>query len=140
MPTYEKRDTGVVWTLYQYVSPMGRKSIEDWRDGLSARRRTDLDVFLRQMIKRRKWERPDIGAFVGKNLKSFRELRWRSENVPHRIGGYFSADDEFVMLLGFTHNARKHDPTEALDLLPRRKRRIQSGEATICEFTVVNSA
>jgi len=136
MGIYEKNDTVVVWSLFQYVSPTGRKTIEDWRSSLSAIRRADFDVFLRNMVKRSKWEYPEIGGLSGKHLKGFLELRWRSENVPHRVGGYFSGGDEFVMLIGWTHNKKKYDPSSALDTLPIRKKKVSSGEASICEYEI----
>lgn len=67
------------------------------------------------------------------------ELRWKSDNVPHRIGGYFSADDEFVMLIGWTHNAKKHDPPSALELLIKRHNQVRNKEASLCEYEVFSS-
>lgn len=136
MGVYEKADVGVVWSLFQYVSPMRRRAIDDWRSGLSVTRRAEFDVFFRNLVKLPQWKHPDIGSLKGKQLSGFRELRWRSQNVPHRVGGYFSAPDEFVMLIGWTHNARKYDPPTALEMLPKRKRQLQTGEATLNEFTV----
>lgn len=139
MGIYEKSDIVVVWCLFQYVSSSGRKAIEDWRNSLTAPRMADFDVFIRNMAKKSKWEYPEIGGFSGRHLKGFREFRWKSENVPHRIGGYFSADDEFVMLIGCTHNAKKYDPPAALDTLQIRRRKLITGEATICEYSVFTS-
>jgi len=140
MGIYEKSDTGVVFRLVQYVSPSGRKVISDWREGLATvGRRADMDVFLRNMVKKSVWAYPEIGGFSGKHLKGFRELRWRSDNVPHRIGGYFAADNEFVMLIGFTHNKKKYDPPMALDMLDSRKKKLRSGEATRCEYAITTS-
>lgn len=139
MGIYEKSDTVVVWNLFQYVSPVGRKAIEDWRNSLTVSRRADFDVFLRNLIKRSKWEYPDIDSLSGKHLKGFLELRWRSEKVPHRVGGYFSSDDEFVMLIGWTHNAKKYDPSSALDTLRLRKTKLSSGEASVCEYKIITS-
>jgi hypothetical protein len=136
---YEKRDIDVKWRLLQYVSPTAeRRAIDDWRNSLTVVRRADLDVFLRNMVKKSSWAYPEIGGLSGKHFKGFRELRWRSENgVPHRIGGYFAADNEFVMLIGWTHNKRKYDPPSALESLVKRKKRINTKEATLCEFTVL---
>lgn len=137
MGLYEKSDGDVLWKMFQYVSPMGRAAISDWRGSLAFARQADLDVFLRNLAKQRKWSYPDIRAFAGKDLQGFRELRWRSQGVPHRIGGWFSADDEFVMLLGFTHNAKKCDPPDALNSLIRRRKQLQTGEASISEYRVL---
>lgn len=137
MGIYGKSDTVVVWSLFQYVSSSGRKAIEDWRNSLTISRMADFDIFIRNMMKKPKWEYPDIGGLSGKHLKGFRELRWRSDNIPHRIGGYFSADDEFVMLIGWTHNAKKYDPPSALDTLQLRKKKLTTGEARFCEYSIL---
>ncbi|MFZ0663428.1 MAG: hypothetical protein WAM66_12100 [Acidobacteriaceae bacterium] len=126
----------ILWRLFQYVSPMKRRAIGDWRTSLSIRRRADMDVFIRNMAKKKSWVYPDIRFLSGRHLKGFLELRWRSENVPHRIGGYFAADDEFVMLLGWTHNANKYDPPTALELLLKRKNYLLTGEASLDGYSI----
>lgn len=133
---YEKNDNSVVWKLLQYVSPSGRRTIDDWRASLSIPRQADCDVFLRNLVKMARWQRPDISGLSGKHLAGFYELRWRSQNVPHRIGGYFSVNGVFVMLIGWTHNAKKYDPPTALELLISREKQLRREEATIDEFTV----
>jgi hypothetical protein len=135
---YEKSDDRVKWKLLEYVSPSGRPAIENWRDDfVTATRKADLDVFLRNMVKKSDWVPPDITSLKGKHLKGFRELRWRSDDgVPYRIGGYFSADDEFVMLIGWTHNKKKYDPPAALDTLITRRRNLANKEATLREYKV----
>ena len=136
MEIYEKYDVGVLWRLFQYVSPTGRRTIDDWRAALTVAGRADFDVFLRNMAKKSKWQYPDIGGLSDKHLKGFRELRWKSSNVPHRVGGYFSSDAEFVMLIGWTHNAKKYTPPTALDLLVKRSNHLSTGEASICEYSI----
>jgi hypothetical protein len=100
-----------------------------------------MDVFLRNLVKKSKWTSPDIGGLSGKHLKGLSELRWKGgDGVPHRIGRYFSADDEFIMLVGFTHNKKKYDPPSTLDsggVLLTRKRNLQTGEATLCEYSIL---
>jgi len=45
------------WRLYQYVSPAGRRAIDDWRKSLPiGPPRADMDTFLRDMVKRDLWE------------------------------------------------------------------------------------
>jgi hypothetical protein len=100
-------------------------------------RRADFDVFLRNLVRQSKWEYPDIKALSGKSLKGLRELRWKSENVPHRIGGYSPAGNEFVMLIGWTHNAKKYDPPSALEELPKRMKRVTNGEASTCVYEII---
>jgi hypothetical protein len=137
---YEKYDDRVKWTLLEYVSPAGRGTITDWRDGLvSASRKADLDSFLRNMVKKSNWCSPDITGLHGKHLKSLWELRWRSDNgVPHRIGGYFP--DEigiFVMLIGWTHNKKKYDPPSAMETILNRKNFVKTGAATLREYQIL---
>ena len=138
MGIYEKSYNPVKWTLLEYVSPLGRGAIVDWRGDLkTAQRKADFDVFLRGMVKKSSWAYPEIGGLSGKHLKSFKELRWKSDGVPHRIGGYFSADNEFVMLIGWTHNAKKYDPSNAFETLQKRKKALQGREATLREYKIV---
>jgi hypothetical protein len=135
---YEKNDIRVKWTLFQYVSPLGRPAIDDWREGLTVPRRTDFDVFLRGIVKKSRWVHPDLVSLSGRHLKGFQELRWKGVGgVPHRVGGYFSADDEFVMLIGWTHNQKKYDPPSALESLIKRKKRLTTGEATLREYQIL---
>ena len=135
---YEKRDTVIKWVLLQYVSPMGRPAITDWRSSLTISCMTDLDNFLRNMTRKSKWTYPDIGGLSGKHFKNLYELRWRSvDRVPYRIGGYFASSTEFVMLIGWTHNKKKYDPSSALESLQKRKKRLNTGEATLCEYTIL---
>lgn len=136
MGIYEKSDIGVVWKLLQYVSPMGRRAIDDWRADQTDAGKADLDVFLRNITKKSQWAYPDMSSLSGKHLKDFRELRWRSGGVPHRIGGYFAAPDEFVMLIGWTHNAKKYTPPDALESLVKRRNRLIKGEASLCEYGI----
>lgn len=128
----------ICWVLAQYQSPAGRRVIDDWRSSLSPVRRADFDVFLRNLVRQSKWEYPDIQALSGKSLKGLRELRWKSENVPHRVGGYFPTDDKFTMLIGWTHNAKKYDPSSALVELPKRMKKVKSGEASTCEYQIIS--
>jgi hypothetical protein len=82
------------------------------------------------------WKNPDLGSLKGRHLKGLYELRWRSDGVPHRIGGYFSADTEFVMLIGWTHNAKKYDPSSALDTIIDRRNKVKLGEATLHDYKI----
>ena len=54
MGIYEKSDDVVGWKLLQYVSPMGRRAIDDWRGSLTITRMADFDNFLRNMVKKSK--------------------------------------------------------------------------------------
>lgn len=137
MEIYEKRDIDIVWRLWQYRSPMGNEAITDWRKGLTISNMADLDTFLRNMVRKTKWAYPDVRGLSGKHLKNLHELRWRgADNVPHRIGGYFSSDNEFVMLIGWTHDKKKYDPPSALESLQKRKKRVNAGEASLIEYPI----
>jgi hypothetical protein len=121
----------------EYVSPLENPAITDWRNGLpTATRKADLDAFLKLQVTAKEWVYPQFRSLSGKHLKGLYELRWRSEGVPHRIGGYLAAPDEFVMLIGFTHNAKKYDPPTALEIILKRKKQILNREASLNEFKV----
>jgi hypothetical protein len=135
---YEISDIVILWRLVEYVSPAGRGAITDWRDDLSIVRKADFDLFLKLKVTEKTWGYPDYRALTGKPLKELYELRWKSEGVPHRIGGYIiESENTFVMLIGFTHNAKKYDPSSALDTIVKRRKQILNGEATLNEFKVL---
>lgn len=121
----------------EYVSPLERPAITDWRNGLqTAVRKADFDMFLKLLVTKRDWASPDIRPLNGKPWKGLSELRWRSDGIPHRIGGYIGPANVFVMLIGFTHNAKKYDPPGALETILKRRKQLQNGEATLNEFKV----
>lgn len=126
-----------VWKLYQYQSASERKAIVDFRKDLTVGPRADLDSFLNTIVKKKEWDYPDIGPLRGKKYSGLTELRWSSGNVPHRIFGYKKADHEYVMLIGCTHNKRKYRPPDAMDTAVERAKKILSGEAKICEYTLI---
>jgi hypothetical protein len=136
MAIYEISDIRVKWILREFVSPMGRAAVTRWREDLSVRRRVDLDTFLRNMIRSSRWEMPDFKSLSGQQA-GFHELRWRAQGVPHRIGGYLETENEFVMLIGWTHDAKKYDPPSALDTLLDRAKKLKRGEGSLHEFNVV---
>jgi hypothetical protein len=121
----------------EYVSPLGNPAITDWRTGLpTAIRKADLDTFLKLQLTKVNWTFPEIRALSGKPWKDLYELRWRSDGVPHRIGGYFAEPRVFVMLIGFTHDARKYDPSETLTTSLKRRKQLQNGEASLNEYKI----
>ena len=126
------------WKLFQYQSGSGRKAIDDWRKDIPVGLpRADLDNFLKIVAKKDKWEYPDLDSLQSKKYQGLSELRWRSGNVPYRIIGYSQADHEYVMLIGCTHNNKKYTPPDALGTAVKRRDKINSGEATICEYTLL---
>ena len=128
----------IKWRLFQYVSPNGRRAIEDWRKQLPVGSpRADLDTFLKVMVNSAKWEPPDIAFLKGDRYKGITELRWKSGRVPHRILGYQTGDHEYLMLIGCTHNARKYDPPDAMETARRRREEIQKGAASSNEYTLL---
>jgi hypothetical protein len=81
----------IKWRLLQYVSPMGRAALEDWRKSLPiGAPRADLDHFLKLMAKSAVWEYPDIDTLKSERYAGLTELRWKSGRKPHRIFGYES--------------------------------------------------
>lgn len=136
MQQYEKSDTLIKWKLYQYVSPAGRKAIDDWRKDLPVGApRADMDTFLRDMVKRDKWEPPDLEPLHGR-LAGLTELRWKSGRLPHRIFGYRIADHEYVMLIGCTHKG-SYDPPSAEETVLDRRDKIRNHEAGFDEYRLI---
>jgi len=128
----------VKWKLLQYVSPMGRAAIADWRKRLPVGApKADLDQFLKLMVKLGVWEYPDIDTLKGERYAGLTELRWKSDRKPHRIFGYKSNDYEYTMLIGCTHDKKKYDPPDAMETAWRRKREIESGEASTREYQLL---
>ena len=142
LTVYEKKYIMILWLLYQYVSPMGRKAIDDWRkrDLAIGGPRVDLDVFLKNLVKQREWEYPDRGYLKGDRYRGLTELRWKSGGKPHRIFGYELREFEYLMLVGCTHNKRKYDPPDAMETARRRRREIEEGRATYREYQLITDA
>ena len=129
----------MAWRLLQYVSSSGRRAIEDWRKQLPVGApQAYLDTFLKLMVKRNKWEPPDIKPLKGRGV-GLTELRWQSGRVPHRIIGYQTGEHEYLMLIGCTHNAKKYNPPDAIDTARRRREAIQKGDASSVEYKLLSS-
>jgi hypothetical protein len=129
------------WKLLQYVSPNGRRVIEDWRKKKLpvGAAQADLDTFLKNLAKLEKWEPPFIEALQGARYKGLSELRWKSGRVPYRILGYQTGPKEYLMLIGCTHNQKKYDPADALETARRRRDQINKKEGSTCEFKLTTS-
>ena len=137
LTVYEQTYIMVSWQLRQYVSPMGRKAVDDWRKGLPAGvPRADLDAFLKNIVKERSWEYPVIGGLSGRH-SCLTELRWRSKGKPHRILGYQLQEFEYLMLIGCTHDKKKYKPSDALETALRRRKDVEEGRASYCEYQLV---
>lgn len=137
MNRYENSDIIPKWRLYQYVSPVGRLAIVDWRKSLPiGQPRADLDTFLRDMAKKAIWEPPDIEPLHGAPYQGLSELRWKSGRLPHRIFGYQPAPNEYVMLIGCTHRGT-YDPPNVFDTVIVRRRQIQNREASIAKYELI---
>jgi hypothetical protein len=91
-----------------------------------------MDLFLKILAKKERWEPPDIKGLVG--FPGLKELRWRSGNVQHRLIGHYHGTQTFLLLLGCTHKQRRYDPAAALDTAKRRQRAVENGEARTCEY------
>ena len=76
---------------------MGRRALDDWRKrGLAVGRpRADMDTFLKNLVKLRKWEYPVIDSLKGERFRGLSELRWKSGRTPHRILGYQLGEFEY---------------------------------------------
>ena len=141
MSLYEKYDSLIQWTFFQYVSPNGRKAINDWRKSMpQGEFRADLDYFLRQLAKKTKWEYPDIDTLKGEYLKGLTELRWKSGGIPHRLFGYQLGEFEYLLLIGCTHGDKnKYDPVDARETAARRRDAIQRNEASYDQYPLISS-
>jgi hypothetical protein len=61
------------------------------------------------------------------------ELRWTSEDVQHRILGFYG-DGVWYALVGCTHKQGVYSPADALETAVKRKHQIQNGEVTTVEY------
>lgn len=139
MPIYEKSDI-YKWRFSQYVSPLHRAAITDWRKAMpQGARRADMDTFLRNLAKKDEWEYPDIDSLKGKNCQGLTEIRWKSEGVPHRLFGYSIGDHHYLFLIGCTHNAKKYNPPDAMETAHKRRVQIINELATYIEYRLLTS-
>ena len=123
------------WRLEQYQG--SRNAIEDWRKGLDPQARSDADTFLKNMAKSTEWSYPDIQGLRGKKYRGLTELRWVAGNVQHRIIGYQIDDHRYLMLIGCTHKQQRYKPTECLDTAVDRRKNIERGDASYCEYPLL---
>ncbi|MGH9345481.1 MAG: hypothetical protein ACRD19_17175 [Terriglobia bacterium] len=134
---YEKSDTMERWKLREYVSSSGRKTITGWRAKFPAGQpRPFMDRFLTDLVKKDKWQSPDVDGLAGSKYRGLSELRWTC-GKPYRILGYTISDHVFLMLIGCTHNAKKYDPSDCLNTAVKRKNDIENGAATSDEYQLV---
>ena len=96
-----------------------------------------MDTFLKNLVKLRTWEYPVIDSLKGERFRGLSELRWKSGRTPHRILGYEFGEFEYLMLVGCTHNERKYNPPDALETALRRRKEIEQGRATFCEYRLI---
>ena len=129
----------VLWTLSEYVSPMGRRAITDWRrkDVSVGAPRAALDTFLKKIVKTRSWKYPDIDFLKGNRYLGLTELRWKWDGKPYRIFGYQLAEFEYLMLVGCTHDQKKYNPPDALETARRRRKEVEKGKASYCEYPLI---
>src|SRR5947208_2382397 len=92
-----------------YVSPAQNNKISEWYTRLSKQGKSDADTFLRMMRLISDWQmpfyRPQLKAVKGaksRDLKGIGELRWTSQDVEHRLLGFF-ADGVWNAVIGCTH-------------------------------------
>jgi hypothetical protein len=138
---YEKSDSLFNWSFFQYVSPTGRKAIDDWRKSLPVGQfRADMDYFLKQLAKKTRWEYPDIDTLKGNHLKGLTELRWKSGGIPHRLFGFEIGEFQYLLLIGCTHGDKnKYDPPDARNTAATRRDNIRRGEATYAQYPLISS-
>ena len=92
---------------------------------------------LQLLVKMSIWNHPDLKALSGHHLKGLYELRWKGVGgVPHRVGGYFSAPNEFVMLIGWTHKGNIYDPPSVFDSITNRRKKLSTGVARTREYNI----
>src|SRR6202521_2512785 len=92
-----------------YVSLAGNNKIADWYAGLSVQGKSDADEFLKNMRRTSDWQMPSYRAKMrgikgvkDRDTKGLGELRWSSENVEHRLLGFFRGGG-WCALMGCTH-------------------------------------
>lgn len=119
-----------------YVSPAGNDKIADWYADLSVQRKADADEFLKNMRKTKsdEWQMPNyrrkmrpIKGVKDRDVKGLGELRWTSENVEHRLLGFFHGGSWYA-LIGCTHKGNVYDPANALVTAVKRKKEVENGE------------
>jgi hypothetical protein len=133
---YENSDT-VVWTVLEYISPMERRALADFRKSMFKPQQADMDVFLSALAKKTDWEFPDIDTLKGERYRGMSELRWRSGGVQHRLLGYSPKIFEYLVLIGCTHKGPRYDPKDAMETARKRKKQIETKEATYAKYKLV---
>ncbi len=106
----------------------------DWYNELPERTRVKFDrrlVYLRQIAL---WQMPHYKLLSGKPLKGLGEIRWKSDNLQHRVVGFQRENREFVMLIGCTHRQNVYDPPSALKTAAARMKDVKNGEVEVRDY------
>jgi len=119
-----------------FMPNQNRNAIKDWYDGLSKPAQADFLTLVSQLEVLKNWTMPEFRPLRGKNFKGLGELRFRIEKKHHRVIGFASKQDEYVLLIGCFHKGDVYNPRDALETAIKRKKLVESGEGRICEHKV----
>ena len=121
-----------LWSFQQFQSASGREAISDWRKDLSPRRQAAFDIFLDRLSKMRSWPLDFCAPLQG--YRGRWELRWKVENVQHRVFGYYGGPAIFVMLVACTHKGKVYDPPGAFRTMVDRSGKLDKREGTLSTY------
>ena len=113
-----------------------RNAIKNWFDDISVQAQADFVTLISQLEVLKDWAMPEFRLLRGKNFKDLGELRFKTEKKQHRIIGFASKEDEYILLIGCFHKDNVYNPRDALETAIKRKRLVKSGEGRICEHKV----
>lgn len=119
-----------MWVFRCYISASGRNQIDRWYQRITPVAQSELDTVLTylQQRQRSEWIRPQFAPLRGK-YRELCELRFKANNLQHRVFGFFGpSQQEFTMLIGTTKKGRKYTPRNALDTALNRMNEVKNDE------------
>ena len=125
----------VCWVFYGYVTPAGRREVQDWFNALTDPEKDEIRDVLAylQPLPLRLWEKPEY-EMLGDGLSEIR-IKVSALNKTIRIYGCFWPEGDrysYTFLLGKEKKVKNDEDGKKESR--RRKGRLDRGEATVYEF------
>ena len=121
------------WRFLSYAVG-GKCSITAWLSDLSSRVDAAFQVRLDLLKVTLLWNRKHCVPLKGRKLEGLWEIRFKADDVQHRVIGFQRANREFVMLIGCRHKQNVYDPHSALTTAVDRMNAVNEGKAEVRDY------
>ncbi|MGB9429195.1 MAG: hypothetical protein WCC11_04865 [Gammaproteobacteria bacterium] len=108
--------------------------IRDWCEKLSEKGSARLAAILEHLEQSKSWQKPEFKRLSGKAYKDLGEIRFKADNVQHRIIGMNGpAEGTYTLLIGCTHKDNIYEPPNALVTAVQRKKNLEDKTGSTCD-------